>query len=270
MSEFIYGMPENEYHARPELSKHGLDLIARSPLHFQANAQPERTPAMVIGSATHHAVLEPDLFAKRYAVAPEGIDRRTNAGKALWQEFVEQSEGLEILTAADAANIGAMREAVMLHPAARALIAAAGTVETVALYEIGCVAMRSRFDKITDDGRILIDLKTAQDASPQAFARDVARYRYHVQAALYSDAAEIVSGQLPEFAFLVVEKTAPHAVAVYTLDAAALDRGRELYRRDIETWRRCNEAGRWPSYSEGVATLSLPRWALYDNEVGEL
>lgn len=76
-----------EYHGGPGISKSGLDLIARSPLHFKAkrdsaNDNHEPTPAQFIGTAFHAITLEPQVFTSEYTLAlrrsdvPDAIDER--------------------------------------------------------------------------------------------------------------------------------------------------------------------------------------------------
>ena len=82
------------YHTNTSrISKSGLDLINRAPAHYwerylNPHASPQKeTPALLIGSAVHCAVLEPEEFGKRYAVGPR-VDRRTSKGKAEWEAFL--------------------------------------------------------------------------------------------------------------------------------------------------------------------------------------
>jgi exodeoxyribonuclease VIII len=107
-----------------------------------------------------------------------------------------------------------------------------------------------------------VDLKTTVNAHPEAFARDAFKYRYHCQAAFYSDAKQIVENlpQTPRFCFIVVEKEFPYAVAVYWLDDQSIDLGRRVYRKDLETYAWCREIDSWPGYDE-IRTLRLPRYA---------
>jgi exodeoxyribonuclease VIII len=106
------------------------------------------------------------------------------------------------------------------------------------------------------------DLKTTEDASPAAFARSVATYRYHVQAAFYLDGLRACDAQIDAFAFVAVEKTPPYLVAVYSADEICLARGREEYRADLLTFAECLRTDCWPGYPPFVQPLSLPAWAL--------
>ena len=93
------GVPADEYRAFDAISRSDLLLCQKSLRQFKFskdNPSPPTDP-MIIGSAFHCLVLEPDEFHKRYAVAPEKIDRRTKVGKAAWSEFTIKNEGKHLL-----------------------------------------------------------------------------------------------------------------------------------------------------------------------------
>ena len=108
---------------------------------------------------------------------------------------------------------------------------------------------------------VVLDLKTTRDASPKAFGRSVYEFGYHVQAAMYSDALEAVTGKTPMFLFFCVENTPPHHTAKYFLDDQALWMGQDKYRDLLKKYQECVESGEWPGYSDEFVQLSLPRWA---------
>ena len=60
------------------------------------NEPVEETEAMILGSAIHCAILEPDCFNDRYAVLPK-IDLRTTIGKATKLKFEEDNQNKVIL-----------------------------------------------------------------------------------------------------------------------------------------------------------------------------
>ena len=251
----IQNMPAAEYHVHPAVSKSVLDQIARSPLHARAyldGVRAEPTAAMNFGTALHSAVLEPDLFRRQYATF-EG-DRRTKDGKARYEELV--ASGKSIISAADNDVISSMAMSIRQHPVAAVLLqdgmAEASVFWTDPATGIEC---RCRPDWIRSDG-VVVDLKTCEDASPFAFAKAVAAYRYHVQEAHYR-----AGTSAERFLFIAVEKKAPHAVAVYELDAEALQVGNQLRERDLQSFASCAEFGVWPGYATEVQTLTLPKWA---------
>lgn len=253
-------MPSAEYHSHPAVSKSLLDKIARSPLHARAYMDGQRdepTASMTFGTALHTAVLEPDRFAAEYAVW-EG-DRRTKDGKAAYEALL--ATGATLISAADSDAISAMAMAVRQHPVAGPLLQD-GQAESSVFWQHPASGLecKCRPDWWRNDGMV-VDVKTTEDASPAAFARSVAAYRYHVQAAHY-----MAGTQARRFLFIAIEKKAPHAVAVYELDADAIDLGNRLRERDLQQYASCSEFGIWPGYPTEVLPLALPKWATGSDE----
>jgi len=261
-------MDNTSYHAHQAISKSHLDQIARSPLHYWARyldpkrVAPEPSAAMRLGTALHTHVLELSRWDEETAVAP-ACDRRTKAGKDAFASFEASATGKTVITADDAEVVMAMGRSVMRHPGAAMLLGMAGKAETThmwmdPIYRLEC---KCRPDWLTDDGSIMVDLKTTRDASPRAFKRSIADYRYHVQAGWYLDGVEQATGKRPDqFIFICVESTAPYACAVYAADAELIERGHEQAMQDLGKLATCKAADSWPSYSDQIETISLPGW----------
>lgn len=250
-----------EYHKDTEkISKSGLDLIHKSPLHYwEKYLNPmhieKTTPALILGSAVHCAVLEPQEFGKRYAIAPTA-DKRTKEGKEIHANFEASAQGLQIISKDDSIICERIMEAVQRHSEASLLLSKINKVEQVLEFE----DMKCKPDGICESLHLLIDLKTTEDASPTAFGRSALKYRYDVQAAFYSDIYEAVYKHRPEgFIFIAVEKTPPYAVAVYVIEDADIEIGRQKYKADLETWRECKQLNEWKGFS-GLNTLKLPNY----------
>ena len=262
-TEVRHDLTNAEYHASPAISKSGLDLIRKAPALYrwrQVNPA-EQTPAMRLGTLTHAVVLEPDLFDRETAVQPEGINRRTSVGRADWAAFELEAEGREIITNEEGAKLAAIRDAVRSHPAAAKALAGSPVIEQSIFWDVDGIACRCRPDAATERG-VIVDLKTTRDASPDGFAKSVAQYRYHVQAAFYSDGDRAAFGEAPRgFVFIAVETEPPYLVAVYVASEAMTNLGRHDYRADLETFRECLAADTWPGYSSSPLTLDLPKWA---------
>lgn len=257
------GLTNAEYHARPEVSKSGLDLARRSPLHFwNRYLNPDRaveppTDAMVLGSALHARVLEPHLYEDEYIAAPEGIDRRTKEGKLRWADFEAEADGKIVLKAEDAARIEAMAQAVHRHPAARMILRLPGKCEQSYFWtdETSGENCKCRPDWHSDDRRLIADVKTTEDASPRGFIRSVMKYRYHVQASFYSQGIGA-----DQFLFIAVEKKPPFAVAVYATPPELLERGFKEAVEDLRLIATCRAENRWPGYGDEIQSLTVPNW----------
>jgi hypothetical protein len=188
-----HDIPIEQYHADPStVSKSGLDLIARTPLHYwAAHLDPDRperedTPAFVEGRAVHALALEGrEVFDRQFAVAPR-VDRRTKAGKEDWQAWADAHASHTILTAEQSERVEAMHAGLQRHEGARRYLGADGDAE-VSIYwtdEATGVACRCRPDKIVPipgtDEVVLVDLKTTRDGlDDETISRTLARYRYH-------------------------------------------------------------------------------------------
>lgn len=252
-----------EYHADPAVSKSHLDLVARSPRHYWHRylspdaAPPEPTLAMVLGSAVHTRVLEPHRYNVEYAVAPS-VDRRTKAGKEIWEEFQAEAEGKTLLTSEQDQLAQAVAQAVFEHPAAALLLSKPGKAEQSYFWDDEDTGERCkcRPDWHSECGRLIVDLKTTEDASPAAFARSIHKFRYHVQAAWY-----LRGLSAEQFVFVAVEKQPPHLVGVYVATPEMVTAGQRVAARDLARLAECRAANQWPGYSDEITPIDLPRWS---------
>ncbi|MES0445018.1 MAG: PD-(D/E)XK nuclease-like domain-containing protein [Desulfobacterales bacterium] len=228
-----------------------LDCPAKALIPFRP------TPAMLLGTLVHCAVLEPEEFDDRYVVAPV-INKRTNAGKAEWKEFVEANAAKAVLTMEEKDTAFYIARCVMAHSVARDLLTG-GEAERVYSWEnekFG-VACKGKADYV--NGNIVVDLKTAQDASPGGFSRSCANFGYHMQDAHYTEGS-----QCDQFIFVVVETTYPFVVEVYELDEDAKLIGRDKTDQALHRFQELNMFDLWGvNYSgeDKVTKLSLPGWA---------
>jgi exodeoxyribonuclease VIII len=175
--------------------------------------------------------------------------------------FELEAEGREIITVEENTKLTAIRDAVRSHPAAAKALAGSPVIEQSIFWDADGIACRCRPDAVTERG-VILDLKTTRDASPEGFAKSIAQYRYHVQAAFYSDGYKAAFGEAPRgFVFIAVETEPPYLVAVYVASETMTSRGRIEYQTDLDTFRECVATDTWPGYSSSPLTLDLPKWA---------
>ena len=261
-------MNNNEYHADTSaISASGLKLFARSPAHYwAAYLDPARkpqqpTPAMKLGTATHCAILEPDLFNAGYVAIPEGIDRRTTAGKQAYAELL--ATGAEIVAADDMARIMNMACSFRDNTISRALFERKHEVEQSIYATVNGVSCKCRPDFIADDGLLVMDVKTTKNASPDEFGKSAWNLGYHVQAAFYRRVISAATGTTPDFIFGCVESEAPHLVAYYSTPQYLLDYADGLIDTLLERYAECLASGKWPGYVAEIEMqeLSIPGYA---------
>lgn len=258
-------IPNAVYHAdRSCVSVSGLKQILRSPAHFQAYLQGithKETPAKFMGTAIHSRLLEPEVYAAEYVVAPV-TDKRTKE----WKEFELANANKRILTPDQMACIEGVAHSVSMHASATTLLRA-GRVEHSIIWqdkETG-IGQKIRPDClcIDFDIGICLDVKKTVDASPPAFTRACVTYDYDLQAAVYLEGLREVFQRDFDFVFLAVEEDAPHGCALYGAPSEMLERGERRYRHAMNLLKSCRESGEWPSYQPAgdYALLEWPRWA---------
>lgn len=186
--------------------------------------------------------------------------------KAEWEKV---NEHRTILNPEQWKTIHAMRDALMAHPAANALLTGVPGKAEKSVYWIDAttgVLCRCRPDWWRDDN-VIVDLKTTEDASPEGFARSIAKFRYDVQDAFYTDGVQQATSKRPKaFVFIAVEKKPPYGVGVYVLDAETKDLGRAQYQHDLRVYAECVRTGVWPGYGDKIRTISLPGWHANKNQ----
>lgn len=267
----VLGMDEDTYHGGPEFSSSAAKLLMRTPAHYKhtyIDGHREKKKAWDIGTAVHAKVLgvgadtvscPPELLASNGAMS-------TKAAKE-WRAEQEDA-GRIVVSASDLEQIDAMAESVLSHGLARSWLELPGNSEAsmFATDPDTGVPLRCRFDRLPDDPRAAIDLKTTLDASPQGFSRRAHDLEYHLSRAFYLHVAELAGHERAEMVFIAVENKAPYLVAVYQLTQPFADRGARRARYAIDLLKRCQDAGEWPGYSPNLEFLDEPPYAMYQDE----
>lgn len=266
---FYLDVPEADYHAdRGSLSVSGAKLLLRCPELFRwQQDNPVYKDEFDFGTAAHKAVLGigPEIIVHDYDPTKVKSPKSTNAWKEA--QAAARAQGAVLLLPDEQAAVTAMADRLSTHDVAMRLLSdGEPEVSAYAHDEATGVLRRGRVDWL--GSTIVTDYKSAATVEPGSFAKAVANFGYHMQAAWYLDLTRDLGHPAEAFAFIAQEKTAPYLVEVYELDDAAISRGRDLNRRGLERFRDCTESGIWPGYTgRQFTTLSLPKWAHYDNDL---
>jgi hypothetical protein len=260
----VLSLDEAEYHAHDSLSSTGARELLRSPATFAWGRKHPRadTAAFDVGSAAHSKVLG---VGAPIAVIPEGtLASNGAASTAAAKAFIAKArtEGAIPVKQAVADEVDAMAEAVLAHPKARRLMELPGhsEVSAFATDPVTGVRLRARFDRLPDDRSRIIDLKSSEDASPDGFNKSVGSYGYFIQEPHYSEVLALVEGVIAPMEFIVVEKKAPHLVAVHTLSDEYREIGETYAQKARAIYAACTEADIWPGYPEKQNPLMPPFW----------
>jgi hypothetical protein len=242
-----------------------LRHMADSPLAYKYrldHPKPE-TDAMLIGRATHTAVLEPDRFLLEYVLYPHD-NRRGNK----WKDFVAEHESKTALLERDYKQCLAIRDAVRAHPVAGPLLSAGESEFGIEWKDgstgIGC---KARIDHLIEPN--LVDLKTTGTFGNR-FPTTAAQFGYHRQLALYRQGLRADGYRIDEVLIIAVQQQPPHDVCVYRLPDELLDYAWTEVRDLLERLRECQQRDEWPGAAAEVVDLDLPLWAFPDEEPLEL
>lgn len=265
----------SEYHANAAVSHSKLETFRRRPALYHKRyiakqiVAEEPSAAFRIGSAVHCSVLEPAEWSKRYAIKPEGIDRRTKEGKERWAQFEQQNGGKTIIDQDESALVLQMTDAVRHNPLAAQLLGRG--VPEATWRTGGTMTLQCRTDwfnaegcDLTDGRPYVADLKTVETIDDETFInfeRAVFRFGYHRQAGFYLPLiSELWTKPVFDFFFLVVEKCEPFGVAIFRLSDDAVALGQDQTIADLRDLKRCIDFDVWPNIDAVVRELGVPAW----------
>jgi hypothetical protein len=231
-----------------------------------------------------------------WAGKPEGINRRTNLGKTQWANFEADCErnGLAIVdqeaieTAHDYAQLVkgktvlddqqyedamACVRALNNHPEFAAIMAQPRRVEVEYQFDLFGHRFKARLDCVIDSMRLILDIKTTDDASPHRWQWSAVDYGYHRQQIIYQEALRQITGKKYRFYFAVVEKPKPSTrgipptVALYELKEESVLMGVEDTQDLVWQYERRTKENNWQQlYSSGIVPLRLPKRRVYEGE----
>jgi exodeoxyribonuclease VIII len=119
--------------------------------------------------------------------------------------------------------------------------------------------------------KLILDIKTTDDASPHRWQWSAVDYGYHRQNAIYREALRQDRGEWYRFIFAVVEKPKPSTrgmppkVALYELDPDTVLMGYEDTQRLVQGYEDRTANGWWQQYySNGIVPLRLPKRRVYE------
>lgn len=266
MKPGIYNDLTNEaYHASEGLSSSDLKQLLKSPSHWQAykNGEKKRTKAKDHGNLVHVLLLEPDKFKDLFHVG----EFNTRRGKEYDRACEEAGERLVISIAEHEQGLR-MVDSVLIQAKENEELAKSleGQKETSFYWIDEATGILCKVKPDILGERSITDIKTASDASFDAFQRDMVEYLYFLSAPYY---IEGVSRALPrsppieQFKFVVIEKTAPYPVAIYKLSPEALSMGAKLFRKSLNSYAEAISTEIWGGYPKEAIEMGVPNYYSY-------
>lgn len=292
-------LSNEDYHADTEhINGSGLwNILDRCPAAWRyKDEEDEQSKALVFGTGSHTALLEPERFEAEYARMPTKEDfgaellvtvsdmnswakergikglsgktkaevikiiRSTGEPVRIYDEerlFAElNAKGRILLEGDDYDAIMQMRAVIHANSYYSSLLSGAYS-EVSILGELLGEPSKVRFDCLTRGGDI-IDYKTAVSAKPDEFFRHAARLGYFMKMAMQNDMFVEAYGHAPRSVNLLVqEKKSPFIPALIRLTDEQLRIGRIQLRSAMEIYKACKKANSWPGYSMGNPVIEM-------------
>jgi hypothetical protein len=231
-----------------------------------------------------------------YVSKPEEINRRTNLGKTQWANFQEDckrngflivdqesidigseyarlTRGKIVLDDQDVVDAIACVQALNNHAEFATIMAQPKRVEVPFEFDLFGHRFKAKPDAIIDSMKLIVDIKTTDDASPHRWQWSAVDYGYHRQAYIYQQAVQLETNEWYRFVFAVVEKPKPSTrgipptVALYELDIETVMMGREDVLTLATDYETRLETNNWQQpYSSGIVPLRLPKRRVYSEE----
>lgn len=298
----IYQQADREYRKAEGTSQSEVKTILESPQHHQLRYGPNAKPffpsgPMIMGSAIHALILEPEEFPKLY------FDRAEKPKDLTVPEMKAEAEAqqLEIPKGAKKADLEALlwpegkpkdKRTSLAHDDFEAAHQAAASLRAheiagpwfdpkqpryrrfneVSLYarhELGMM-IKGRLDRmaVNEEEKTIsiLDLKTTDCATYDSFSRKAFGLSYDLQAFYYSDLVRrCLPGYAVEFLFIVLERKAPFGVNIFSCSDQLLLNGARKMERGLKLLASCKELEYWPGYEPVIQSLRPPAWALEDD-----
>lgn len=264
------GVPAETYHALDLISASGLSTLdAECPAIYRAEREaPDEPDAKCdLGTAAHLVFLEPADFERKVA----RLDFDTFQSRAARDARDEaRSEGRTPLRVRDFDTVLAMRKALVRQVGD---LFVGGVAERTYVWKdmrTG-VLCKARPDYVRP--RVILDYKTSSSANPRAFRSRLFDCGHHIQAWHYLTGHEALTGERPDWRWIVQATKPPYLVSAFKPTSPLLWWAEQQGRAALHEYARCLRAGSWPGYGDAVFPIDLPSWAQYQlaerSEAGE-
>lgn len=276
----FYDISEAEYHADPcpvaSLSS-GIarTLIRQSPMHAwhkHPRLNPVRDDDDTSAAADAGTILHKLLLGKGGDIAViDAPDWRKNEAKFERDEARKAGKTPILKGKLDELHECAVaaRRQIEAHPDGQILFEPGVSERAMIWREENGVWCRALVDRTPDDRALpLVDIKTTgMSAAPGEWERRLIT-EYAMQAAFYERGASVLGRKNPHpMLFIVIETTAPYAVAVMACAPSLRTIADMEVGKAIARWEACMRSGYWPGFPAMTAHVEAPMWRINQMEL---
>ena len=249
-----------EYHGRKtHLSSTNVRTHKKNKKQFKYSLTHDlvkQTKAMADGTAIHAFLLERAVFDSDFAIKPADMRLNTKEGK----KWAIDNKNKIIIDFDLGSNLFEIEKSVLNSPA-KLIYDIKGQAELSYFWDdLGLVKGKCRPDWISDDGNIVVDIKTTTDASPKGFQKSIANWGYHLQLGWYLRGLRKLGLPAKEFIFIAIEKTPPFSVGVYRANKEMITYANDEINNLVYDIDESLKSDDFPDYTPEIMDLGLPNW----------
>jgi len=249
-------MTTQSYHSDYEyLSKSFLTKFALSPLHaFEyMNAEKKDSEAMRFGRVYHAIIagLSNEYLVFYPELRPEPDKTFASTLNKAWKAEIEASHN-DVISVEDYNEILTMLSRLKENEIVRKINAFSLLQEeafraTIEGRKIKCKPDGLQIHRGKNNENLVIDWKTCASIHPDSITREVVKYGYDVQAAMYCDIISKLNGGETNMLFIFQEKNSPYDVlpVLVNSDSYTMESGRNKYQRYYDEAIECFKSGAW-------------------------
>lgn len=253
----------------------GLKEFMVSPSHYKhyltAQEDESDNTAFKVGRALHMCVFQPMVFLNHWAVAPE-CDRRTTAGKIIWNDFQAQNLGKEILTNIEWNLVMSMSDAMKHNKFFKETVTELNFNECGVFTNLWGSNIKCRLDSYDPINNVIFDLKSIKvTPTAKAMRHEIFARGYHIQSALYKEAIASITKKTPKFIFGFVEKNKPHSINFATIGSTYHHSACIQIQTALCRYENCKVTNKWMGLdNENEPLVISPDYGLDESvEIGE-
>jgi len=259
-------LPMREYHRTPGLSSSALGYAAESMAKYRCYLDGGikfESRFLDLGSAVHLMLESTDAFYQAYQLRPEGLDKRTKAGKEAFAEL--ESNGKIVLDQDQWTTVHVLQDHFENSEDSliQMVINSEGQNEASVFWEEEGMTMKCRPDRLIRPSpedcemlcgrfpslfdvpfgiQVCVDFKTTSKAiDPKSFYWTCVNYRYPIKASHY-----LAGTGADAFLWVVLETVPPYGITRYFLSNPTRRVHDALRALLIQKISECEMTGVWP------------------------
>lgn len=277
-----HDVPFDVYRAWPAVSQSSLKYGRHTSLYhmrqlLDGKLKSKDSEAKRFGRAIHCGVLEPAKFAATFEVPTTcgavistgdrkgqacGSEARYKDSSGLWfcgthRKSFDAQLVTELATRAEVEAIRCLRASLAKNCVCRLLKARGGSEVSFTAWVDG-VPVKGRVDRLVEGPNpVAIDLKKIQsgEGHEESIRRQIRRYDYDLQAALYTTALGILLNAEVPWVWIFAEDAEPFQIVPKQAGPNMLGLGAIKFRQVLGPYKFAMESGLWPSYSANVGDV---------------